>query len=128
MGESLRSEGGPLDDAILKTLFQSPELKPETFDTTIHPDQNKLQIVYFWGENCPNCVIAKRHLKEMAEDLKALPVDFHSVNAYEHTELATRFGLYGIPAFFFFRKGRPIGRVTSFPGKEEFLGAIRRSL
>lgn len=119
----------------LQALFRSPALNSDNFDQTIlqaegaqrAPDL-RLKIVYFWGDNCPNCESAKRELSLMIDDLSPLAIDFHSVNAYEQMDLATRFGLYGIPAFLFFKKGQLIGRITSFPTRQSFLQAIHRAL
>ena len=40
------------------------------------------------------------------------------VNAYEHTQLATRFGLFGVPAFVLFRRGKVLGMMRQYNGRE----------
>jgi thiol-disulfide isomerase/thioredoxin len=114
----------------LATLFRSPDLNRENFDHNVlsDADDSRLKVVFFWGVDCPNCAMAKQQLAHLAPELGCLPVDFHSVNTYENMDLATRFGLYGIPDFLFFKRGRLIGRMTSFPTREEFLAAVQRKI
>ena len=116
----------PLTDPQLAALFRGPELDSVNFDEQTRQQDDQLKIVYVWGEDCPNCIVAKTQMKEMLEELLALPVAFYSANAYEHRDLATRFGLFGIPVFFFFKNGRKIGRITSWPGRVELLETIRK--
>jgi thioredoxin-like negative regulator of GroEL len=40
------------------------------------------------------------------------------VDAYQHPELATRFGLFGIPAFVLFKGGRKLGMMRQYHGRE----------
>lgn len=117
----------------LPKVFHQPGLTAANFDEVVLNDaaapegtKPRLKVVYFWGNDCPNCGAAKDHLNAMVPELSSLPVDFYSVNAYEHMDLVNRFGLYGIPVFLFFKKGRLIGRIPSFPTRAEFLSALRR--
>lgn len=126
--ENATSPTGPLE-----RVFRRIELNASNFDEIVLNEPNlsenekpKLKVVYFWGQDCPNCVSAGKNMAEMAPEFEALPIDFFSVNAYEQMDLAKRFGLYGIPVFLFFKKGRLIGRITSFPTQAEFLSALRR--
>lgn len=116
--------------ALAHIFNNRPCLTADDFDQAVLAPESgpRLKVVYFWGDNCPNCVIAKEQMSLIADELANLPVDYFSVNAYEQMDLATRFGLFGIPVFLFFKKGRLIGRITSFPTREEFLGALRRAI
>ena len=116
----------PFQDPVLKDLFKSPELRAENFDSTVLQNDERLRAVYFWGVDCPNCAVAKTQMKAISDKLKAMPVDFFAVNAYDNMDLATRFGLYGIPVYLFFKRGRLLGRITSFPTQDEFLAAVAR--
>jgi thioredoxin 1 len=120
------STKNPTTDPVLGALFQGSGLTPQSFDQTVLVQDDQLKVVYFWGDDCPNCVIAKDQMKEMIHELKALPATFLSVDAYEHRDLATRFGLFGIPVYFLFKNGKTIGRITSFPGRRELLETIRK--
>ncbi|MFT3709225.1 MAG: thioredoxin family protein [Archangium sp.] len=89
---------------------------PENFDAMI-AEPEVLHVVYFWGHDCPNCEIFARDLPEL---MTALPpkVDVIKVNAYDHVELARRFGLFGIPAFILFKDGKKLGMMRQYYGRE----------
>lgn len=86
----------------------------------------ELIAVFFWGENCPNCEIAKTVLAEMISEVRAWPIQWYHANIYEDFELATRFGLFGIPVFMFFKDGKKLGKISPFPGFEPFAEAIQK--
>ena len=101
----------------------------ENFDALIYrpaeiPD-GKLKCVFFWGIDCPNCEIAKHVLSERSEEALALGLEWFHANVYDIPELGTRFSLFGIPAFFFFRDGKKLGRISPFPGFADFADAVR---
>lgn len=101
-------------------------LNQSNFDENVLTETSDLIGVFFWGHQCPNCEIAKSSLFEEKKQVLSWPVRWFHVNAYEESDLATRFGLYGIPVFIFFRHGKNLGRVTSYPGFEEFEKVIRK--
>ena len=101
---------------------------PSDFEQKVFHNPERLTVVYFWGPQCPNCEIFARHLPALTKTLKNDPIQLVKVNAYEHTELATRFGLYGIPTFIVVRDGRVVGRMTSFTSEEFFVTVLREQL
>ena len=101
------------------------EAVPSNFDAEVLGEASRLVLVYFWGPECPNCEVFARHLPNLTPELERLDVKTVKVNAYEHQELATRFGLHGIPTFLLFTAGKLLGRMTSFSGDEFFLSVIR---
>ncbi|MBC7692478.1 MAG: thioredoxin family protein [Methylotenera sp.] len=100
------------------------ELTPENFTDAFKDSVDRLSVIYFWGENCPNCVYGHSQLDLHSESLQKFPVNYYTVNAYIHTELATRYALIGIPSFLFVRNEKVLGRVTGFPGIESFRNAL----
>ncbi len=84
--------------------------------------------VFFWGFDCPNCEVAKKILIDRREELKSLPLKWYEANIYEDFELGTRFGLFGIPVFMFFKDGKKLGKISPFPGFDPFLIAIQKLL
>lgn len=114
-----------VDHAFFPT-FGSRRLSPDEFDSAVAGPG--LNIVFLWGHDCPNCETAKNLLHRNAADVLQRRVRWFDVNVYEHGDLGTRFGLFGIPVFLFFKDGRMLGRVTSFPGLEPFLATIDRHL
>ena len=49
-------------------------------------------------------------------------------NVYDDPTMATRFGLYGVPAFFVFRGERKMGRIGKWPGTQAFVQAIENQI
>ncbi len=107
---------------LLTTLI-SRELDENTFDPALV--EPGLVGVFFWGNQCPNCEVAKHILYESREAVASLGIRWYHVNVYEHMDLGVRFGLHGIPTFLFFRDGKKLGRISPFPGLEPFLQALQ---
>lgn len=114
-----------MSENFFKEMPFSP-LKQNDFDEKVLIEDSNLIGVFFWGHQCPNCEIAKTSLLEEKQKVLSWPLRWFHVNAYEESDLATRFGLYGIPVFIFFRKGKNLGRVTSYPGFDEFEKVIHK--
>jgi thiol-disulfide isomerase/thioredoxin len=96
-------------------LDEVEHASPEGFDALVAGPG--LVVTYFWGPDCPNCELFARDLPGL---LAAAPAGVRvvKVNAYQHPELATRFGLFGIPAFVLFRGGRKLGMMRQYHGRE----------
>ncbi len=101
-------------------------LRPETFDLGLSSHPEKIVGVFFWGENCPNCEIAKRSLLENQASLLDLGIQWFHVNTYEDMDLGVRFGLFGIPTFLFFKNGKKLGRISPYPGFDPFHEALAK--
>ncbi len=113
--------------ADLHEVFEDLPMTPlnqNDFDSEILRHDDQLKCVFFWGHNCPNCDIAKKSLNTHIDEVKNRGVKWYHVNVYDDFDFGTRFGLYGIPVFIFFRNGKNLGRISSFPGMEPFLAAI----
>ena len=100
----------------------------ESFEAKVIEARDELVVVYFWGHDCPNCEIFASHLPAVLEELGDVRARLVKVNAYEETELARRFGIYGIPAFFLFKDGKKLGRMSEFRGRKFFLDVLRENL
>lgn len=94
------------------------EATPDTFDAALQAPDSMLVVVYFWGLDCPNCEIFARDLPGLLETLPSDGVRIVKVNAYEHTELARRFALFGIPGFVLFRGGKKLGMMRQYYGRD----------
>lgn len=89
-----------------------------------------LVLTYFWGPECPNCEVFLAEwpkvaplLPDAAEGLVLL-----KLNAYDFPEAATRFGLFGIPAFLFFHQGQLLGKMSEYRGARFFASVVREQL
>jgi hypothetical protein len=87
-----------------------------------------LTVLFLWGRNCPNCDIAKRAMMSAPERFQSPDVRWFHDNVYDDFDMATRFGVHGIPVFFLFHGRKQLGRITSWPGSDAFLDVIGRQL
>lgn len=104
------------------------EANTETFEALALEPRGELVVVDFWGPGCPNCDIYAEAEPALLSELEDAPLRVVKVNAYEHEELARRFGLFGVPTFLLFRDGKLLGKMSQYYGKEYWLGVIRDHL
>ena len=81
-------------------------------------------MVFFWGLDCFNCEIAKKAMLAQPEAIRALGLRWFHSNVYEHRELGRRFMLHGVPTWFFFHRGKRLGRATGWHGLGQFQAAV----
>ncbi len=97
---------------------------PDTFDALTQRSDDALVVTYFWGPDCPNCEVFAADLPALLEDLPP-GVRVIKTNAYEYPELARRFGIFGIPCFVLFKRGRKLGMMREYHGREYWKAVIR---
>lgn len=85
-----------------------------------------LDILFLWGRDCVNCDVAKAAMLAASSRFQWPDVRWLHANVYNDPDMATRFGLHGVPTFFVFRQGRKLGRITEWPGADAFVGAIEK--
>ena len=90
-------------------------------------DDGLVRILFLWGRDCPNCDIAKGQMLQAPTEFLWPDVQWLQDNVYDDRAMATRFGLHGIPTFIVFRGLRKLGRITPWPGGEQFIAAIERA-
>ncbi len=103
-------------------MGQAPKVTIEhatsaTFDALLQAPDGTLVVAYFWGPDCPNCEVFAADLPALLEALPPERVRLIKVNAYEHTDLAQRFALFGVPAFVLFKGGRKLGMMRQYNGR-----------
>ncbi|MFL5322360.1 MAG: thioredoxin family protein [Myxococcaceae bacterium] len=98
------------------------EANGQTFDAIVRED-DALVVAYFWGDDCPNCDVFKADLPALLEKVPN-GIRFVQVNAYVEMELARRFGLFGVPAFLLFHRGKLIGRMSEYYGRQYWLTVL----
>jgi thioredoxin 1 len=84
-----------------------------------------LLVLYLWGPDCPNCVIFKRSLPKLLSELADVNAQFLEVDVYAHPEVATRYGVFGIPHFLLFKDGKKLGKMSEFRGEKYWASVIR---
>ncbi|CAI8697389.1 Thioredoxin [Burkholderia sp. IT-111MI5] len=86
--------------------FDMQALAADTFDAGIEGAGDALAVVFFWGVDCFNCEIAKKAMLAQPDAIRALDLKWFHCNVYEHHQLGRRFGLHGVPTWFFFHRGK----------------------
>jgi hypothetical protein len=104
--------------------FAMQRVHSDELDTVLAGSDAALDVLFLWGRDCPNCDIAKRAILAQPQRMRWPDVRWLHDNVYEDAAMATRFGLHGIPTFFVFRRGKRLGRITSWPGIDAFRTAI----
>ncbi len=86
------------------------ELDMSSLDKVLKSTE-KLIIVEFYTNTCPNCRAIAPVYANLSKELSRDAV-FTQINAQVNTELASRYGVMGVPTFRFFCKERPIGEIV----------------
>ena len=118
-------------DTTVPDFFQRFPMRRVTtdgLDAELAVDDDRIVILFLWGRDCPNCDIAKRQILLTAERFGWPEVRWLHDNVYDDPKMATRFGLHGIPAWFLFHRGKKLGRITSWPGTDAFVEAVRKQI
>ncbi|MES3038807.1 MAG: thioredoxin family protein, partial [Bdellovibrionota bacterium] len=117
-----------MKDSAEHPFFKSmdiEQLSNDNFEKRLAESSEQLVGIFFWGHDCPNCEVAKNMLHQEVSELTSYGLKWFHVNVYENFELGTKFGLFGIPTFLFFHKGKKLGKITPFPGTAPFFEALR---
>lgn len=107
-------------------VMNAQELTPIDFESEVMKLDGRIKVVFFWGHNCPNCDQAKEQISQNSNPFLDLGFQWYHVNAYEHMDLAKKFGLHGIPVFLFFYNQQMKGRITTFPGTDSFMEGVAK--
>jgi thiol-disulfide isomerase/thioredoxin len=86
------------------------ELDDKTFDETLK-STDKLVIVEFYTNTCPNCLAIAPVYEELSKELSEDAV-FAQLNAQKNMAIAARYGIMATPTFKFFCKNGPIGELV----------------
>jgi hypothetical protein len=111
-------------DATAFAAFEMQELSAQSFDTALEAAGDELAVVFFWGLDCFNCEIAKKAMLAQPEAIRSLGLKWFHSNVYEHRELGRRFLLHGVPTWYFFHRGKRLGRATGWHGLGQFQAAV----
>ena len=111
-------------DATAFSVFDMQEVTADTIDEVLASAGDALAAVFFWGVDCFNCEIAKKAMLAQPEAIRSLGLAWFHANVYEHPELGRRFVLHGVPTWFFFYRGKRLGRATGWHGLAQFSAAV----
>ncbi len=100
----------------------SVDLKTSEWDSLI--SDKKLVAADFWAEWCPYCVRLKPIFESVAEDYQ--DIKFVKVNVQEEAELASKYGIQGIPVIKFFCEGKEVGEIVGFIPEDELKKQVEK--
>ena len=86
------------------------EFDDKTFDKEVLAAEG-LVLVDFWGEQCVSCNQLRKVLTQLAAEVPD-SVRIGAVNATANPDLAVRYGVRGVPALLFFKKGAIVDMRT----------------
>lgn len=75
----------------------------------------KLVAADFWAPWCPYCMRLKPIFESIADDYP--DIKFVKVNVEQEQEIASRYGIQGIPVIKFFCEGKEVGEIVGFVPK-----------
>lgn len=114
----------PVVDRRAFDLLDMLEVDHDSMESELEGAGDKLVCMFFWGVDCYNCDIAKKAMISDAESIRQLGLLWLHTNVYGYPALARRYGLYGIPVFMFFHRGKKLGRATGWHGMGQFVAAV----
>lgn len=87
----------------------------------------KLVVVEFFSQTCPNCQSMAPVLAKIAGDLEE-EATFAMVDVQAHTSLAFTFAVMSVPTFMFFCRGRPVGSIVGALNETLLRNSIKDAL
>jgi thioredoxin 1 len=94
-----------------KVNRMSTDVRSSEWDLLI--SGKKLVAADFWAPWCPYCMRLKPVFDSIAKDYGE-NIKFVKVNVGEETELASRYGIQGIPVIKFFCEGKEVGEIVGY--------------
>ena len=113
-----------MHDLSVFAEFGMQEVDSASIDAHLAQAGERLVCVFFWGEQCYNCDVAKKEMLARPDLIRSLGLSWLHANVYADRELGLRFGLHGIPVFLFFQHGKKLGRATGWHGYAQFEAAV----
>lgn len=86
----------------------------------------KLVAADFWASWCPYCMRLKPVFDAVAKDYGGENIKFVKVNVDEEPDLASRYGIQGIPVIKFFCENKEVGEVVGYVPQQVLKSEIER--
>ena len=85
---------------------------------------NELTVLDFWAPWCGPCRILVPIIEEIASENTNDKIAIGKLNVDEHGEIATKYGIRGIPSVLFFKNGELVDRMVGVKTKDELTEKI----
>lgn len=82
----------------------------------------KFLAVDFWAPWCPFCMRLKPVFESVAKDYQ--DIKFAKVNVDREPDIASKYGILGIPVIKFFCEGKEVGEVVGYVSQAELKSKI----
>src|SRR5437764_271471 len=102
------------------------EIKDETFDSMVLQSKNPV-LVDFWATWCGPCKALAPKLEEIATELNGR-ASIVKVNIEDCPDIATRFGVRGVPTMLIFKDGKVQASLPGNQPKEAILQSLQQVL
>ena len=98
------------------------DIKDEDFQKEVLENE-KIVLVDFWAPWCMPCQMLKPTIEDLATEYEE-KVDVKMMNVDENPDTSEEYGIKGIPAVLFFKKGEVVKEITGMQSKEVYEKAI----
>lgn len=111
---------------VFEVFAMRPVSNADLDQAVIEAPGDDLRCVFLWGQDCYNCNLFKQAALLHQRALLDLGLNWFQGDVYADEALGLRFALHGVPTFVFYRAGKRLGRITSWPGLPQFVAAVHR--
>lgn len=113
--DSLSVKGISYQLDLSLTVLMAIDIKSSQWDSLI--SGKKLVVADFWAPWCPYCMRLKPIFESIANDYTQ-QMEFVKVNVDEEPNIASKYGIQGIPVVKFFCEGKEVGEVVGYVPRE----------
>jgi thioredoxin 1 len=100
------------------------DVKSSEWDSLI--SDKKLVAADFWAPWCPYCMRLKPVFESVAKEYSGSDIKFVKVNVEEEQEIASKYGIQGIPVVKFFCEGKEVGEIVGYVPQDILRKEIER--
>jgi len=109
------------------SLFAGEPVAASAASFATHIQRNDIPVVVdFWAEWCGPCKAMAPTYQRMASEFEP-EVRFLKVDTEAHPDLATRYGIRGIPTLILFRNGKPIAQHVGAADAQTLRSWLRKN-